>query len=144
MNMAISVVPFFDIPAHACTASGCFGFGFGSEGSPTRLNCFARNLSHRTVLSSVNMTSLNSSLCTNMSVQKKSRFSLFSARIISQYRVLVWTQPIRCRSLLITLVDMLTSSFSCRRFCSSLALISWSALTSASIKASVENPSLRL
>jgi len=64
------------------TSAWCFGFGFGMEGSPSRLNCFAKNLSHRTVLSSVNMQSLKSSLCTNMSVQKKSSFSLFSARII--------------------------------------------------------------
>ena len=55
MNIAISVVPFLDIPAHTCTESGCFGLGFGMEGSLIRLNCFAKNLSHRTVLSSVNI-----------------------------------------------------------------------------------------
>jgi len=74
------VVPFLDLPAQTCTESGCFGFGM--EGSPSGLNCFAKNLSHHTVLSSVNIQSLNSSWLANMSVQKKHCFSLFSARII--------------------------------------------------------------
>jgi len=90
VNIAISAASFLDIPAHACTESEHFGFGM--KGSPSHLNCFTKNLSHRTVLSSVNTQSLNSSFCTNISVQEKSRCSLFSARIIWQYRVLVWTQ----------------------------------------------------
>ena len=44
---------FLDIPAQTCTESGCFGFG--TEGSPSRRNCLAKNLSRRTVLSSVNI-----------------------------------------------------------------------------------------
>jgi len=103
VNIAISIVPFLDIPAQTCTESGCFGYGFGVECLLSHLNCFAINLSHRTVLLFVHMQSLNSSFCTNMSVQKKSRFSLFSARIIWQYHVLVWTQPIPRHSLLIKL-----------------------------------------
>jgi len=114
------------------------------EGSLSCLNCFARNLSHRSVLSSVNMQWLNSSFCTNMSVQKENPFSLFSARIIGQYCVLVWTQSIRLRSLLVRLIETLTCSFFCIRFCSSLPLISQSALTSASMKVITASTSLRL
>ena len=79
VNIAISVVPFLDIPAQTCTDGGCFGFGLGTEGSPSRRNCLGRNLSHRTVLSSVKIQSLNSSLRTNTSLQKKSFFLVFSA-----------------------------------------------------------------
>ena len=68
VNIAMFVVPLLDIPALTCTESGCFGFGFDMEGSLGRLNCFVKNLLHRTVLLSVNIQLLNSSLCTNMSV----------------------------------------------------------------------------
>lgn len=80
MNIVISIAPFVNIFAHMCSESGRFGFGM--EGSPSHLNCFVKNLSHLTVLSSVNMQLLNSSLRTNMSVQKASRFLVFSARVI--------------------------------------------------------------
>ena len=69
VNIAMFKVPLLDIPALTCTESGCFGFGFNMEGSLGRLSCFVKNLLHRTVLLSVNIQSLNSSLCTNMSVQ---------------------------------------------------------------------------
>ena len=129
VNMAISVVPCLDIPAQTCTESGCFGIGFGTEGSPSRRNCLGKNVSDRTVLPSVKTQSLNSSFCTSILVQKESRFSLFSLRIIWQYRVLVWTQPSLLLSLLITLIDTLIFSLSSRRFCNSLPLISRSEST---------------
>jgi len=52
VSIAISVVPFIDIPAHMCTESGCFRFSFGMEGLPSRLNCFAKNgiISHTAVI----------------------------------------------------------------------------------------------
>jgi len=102
-----------------------------------------KSLASHAVLSSVNMQSLNSFFALICQCKKRVVF-LYSRRASSDSSVYSSgpIQPIRRRSLLIRLMEM--SSFSCIRFCSSLPLISRSALTTASMKASATNPSLRL
>ena len=107
VKIAISLTPRLEIAAHTCTLIGCLGWPFSRGGSHQRWNVIFAWLSKAIELSSVKITSLNSSFVASSSWQCSNRFILFASLTIWQYLVPVDSHPSLYRARLIVVAEIL-------------------------------------